>query len=40
MSRSFPDSGGVLETWTYSDGRTFTFEAISSLDAFHLVDGS
>ena len=37
VSRSFPEKGGVLETWTYSNGKTFTFEAASSIDPFHIV---
>jgi len=37
ISRSFPESGGVLETWVYSDGKTFTFESASSIDPFHIV---
>jgi GWxTD domain-containing protein len=40
VSRIFPDRGGVLETWKYSSGRTFRFEAASSLEPFFLVDGS
>ena len=40
VTRSFPDRGGVRETWKYTGGRTFTFEAVSSLDPFNLVDGS
>jgi GWxTD domain-containing protein len=35
--RTLPDSGGVRETWTYSDGKTYVFEAASSLDAFELI---
>ena len=34
--RTFPDSGGVRETWTYADGRRFSFWAATSLDPFHL----
>ncbi|MFV1980795.1 MAG: GWxTD domain-containing protein [Rhodothermia bacterium] len=40
ISRSFPDQGGVLETWKYDNGRTFTFQAVSSIDPFYIVDGS
>lgn len=35
--RSVPERGRVRETWTYEDGRTFVFEASSSLDSFELV---
>lgn len=37
ISRSFPEAGGVLETWVYTDGKTFTFESASSIDPFHIV---
>lgn len=37
ISRTFPESGGVLETWVYSDGKKFTFESTSSIDPFHIV---
>jgi len=40
VSRSFPDRGGVLETWKYDNGRTFTFQAVSSIEPFYIVDGS
>lgn len=39
LSRFFPASGGVLETWSYTDGRKFVFEAVSSIDPFYLVEG-
>ena len=35
--RNVPRRGTVRETWTYEDGRTFVFEASSSLDTFELV---
>lgn len=37
VSRSFPEGGGVLEIWVYSDGKRFTFESVSSIDPFHIV---
>jgi GWxTD domain-containing protein len=37
ISRELPAGGGVLETWTYGDGRKFVFEAASSLDLFRIV---
>ena len=37
ISRSFPEGGGVLETWEYADGKKFTFESTSSIDPFHMV---
>lgn len=39
-ARSVPERGRVRETWTYEDGRTFVFEASSSLDSFELVTQS
>ncbi len=38
ISRTFPEAGGVRETWTYTDGKQFTFEASSSVAAFHMVE--
>ena len=34
VERTFPPAGGVEETWTYGDGRTFAFRAATSFDAF------
>jgi GWxTD domain-containing protein len=36
-ARSFPESGGVIEVWSYNDGREFTFEAHSSAGEFRKV---
>jgi len=40
VERDFPGGGGVRETWTYRDGRTFVFEAGSSISEYRLVRGS
>ncbi len=37
VDREFPTEGGVVETWSYSDGKVFTFRAYSSLDEYQLV---
>ena len=38
VDRSFPDSGGVRETWDYADGRRFVFWAATSLDPLALTE--
>lgn len=37
--RTVPRRGRVRETWTYPDGRVFTFEATSGFSTFQLVEG-
>ena len=36
ISHSLPPSGGVQQTWTYADGRTFVFRSASSLEPLVL----
>jgi GWxTD domain-containing protein len=37
-TRTFPESGGVVEIWEYPDGREFIFESLSSTSEFRLVN--
>ncbi|MEM1269848.1 MAG: GWxTD domain-containing protein [Bacteroidota bacterium] len=37
IERDLPTAGGVRETWTYGDGRTYIFAAESALTPFRLV---
>ena len=38
IASSLPPSGGVEQTWTYADGRSFIFWAASSLDPLELQE--
>jgi len=38
IEREFPNDGGVIEVWSYSDGSVYTFRAYSSLDDYELIN--